>query len=104
MQRTTTNSARGSRTSESWADEVHARVSAHAAEGLLNPLQNPEVSGHVGEMLLNGVYLVDDAAEEAFRAEVEAADREFAPRGGSVQLTGPWPPYNFVKGSIEAAR
>lgn len=89
---------------EDWADRVHQRVAAISAEALLNPLQNPEVSGHSGEMLLNGVYLVDDADEEAFREAVTALSDEFGHLGASVELSGPWPPYNFVKGSIEAAR
>ena len=89
---------------DEWADRVHQRVAAIAAEALLNPLQNPEVSGHTGEMLLNGVYLVDDADEEAFREEVTALSAELGDLGASVELSGPWPPYNFVKGSIEAAR
>ena len=92
------------RLAEQWADRVHGRMAAHAAEALLNPLQNAEVSGHVGDMLLNGVYLVDDADEDPFRSEVDALSGEFAPLGAAVELTGPWPPYNFVKGSIEAAR
>ena len=92
------------RVAEEWADRVHGRVAAHAAEALLNPLQNPEVSGHTGEMLLNGVYLVDDAEEDAFRDEVTTLSREFAELGAAVELTGPWPPYNFVKRSVEAAR
>jgi hypothetical protein len=89
---------------QQWADEVHDRASTHAVEALLNPVQNPEVSGHVGEMLLNGVYLVDDQTLDKFRGDVDAARADFEPRGASVELTGPWPPYNFVKGSIEAAR
>jgi len=92
------------RQAEEWAHQVHERIAALAAEALLNPLQNPEVSGHTGEMLLNGVYLVDDADEEVLRDEVEALAAEFEPLGGAVELSGPWPPYNFVKGSIEAAR
>ena len=56
----------------SWAAEAHERLAEAAVEALLNPLQNPEVSGHVGEMLLNGVYLVEDAGMDAFTAEVEA--------------------------------
>jgi hypothetical protein len=92
------------RIAEEWADRVHRRVASRAAEALLNPLQNPEVSGHTGEMLLNGVYLVDEEVDEAFRAEVAALADEFRELGASVELTGPWPPYNFVKGSIEAAR
>jgi hypothetical protein len=89
---------------EDWAGHVHARAAAHAAEALLNPLQNPELSGHEGAMLLNGVYLVDDASVGDLRKEVAALAAEFEGLGAAVQLTGPWPPYNFVKGSIEAAR
>ncbi len=88
----------------SWAAEAHERLAESAVEALLNPLQNPEVSGHVGEMLLNGVYLVEDAGMDGFTAEVEALVIDFDDREVSVEMTGPWPPYNFVKGSIEAAR
>jgi Gas vesicle synthesis protein GvpL/GvpF len=88
----------------SWAAEAHERLAKSAVEALLNPLQNPEVSGHVGEMLLNGVYLVEDAYMDGFTAEVETLIIDFDDRGVSVEMTGPWPPYNFVKGSIEAAR
>jgi hypothetical protein len=92
------------RVAEAWAQEVHDRVSAHAVEALLNPLQNPEVSGHTGEMLLNGVYLVDDRKAGDFHSAIDELAGEYEPRGVRVELTGPWPPYNFVKGSIEAAR
>jgi len=87
-----------------WAEEAHVRLARVASEALENPLQRPEVSGHEGEMLLNGVYLVDDEGAEEFRRVVEALDADFRERGATVELTGPWPPYNFVKGSIEAAR
>jgi hypothetical protein len=89
---------------ELWAQDVHERVAVHAVEALLNPLQNPEVSGHTGDMLLNGVYLVDDRAADAFHSAVGELATEYEPRGARVELTGPWPPYNFVKGSIDAAR
>ena len=88
----------------SWAAEAHERLADVAFEALLNPLQNPEVSGHVGEMLLNGVYLVEDSGMDEFTAEVESLVVAFDDRGASVEMTGPWPPYNIVKGSIEAAR
>jgi len=88
----------------SWAAEAHDRLAHAAFEALLNPLQNPEVSGHVGEMILNGVYLVEDARMDAFTATVENLVVRFEDRGVGVEMTGPWPPYNFVKGSIEAAR
>jgi hypothetical protein len=89
---------------EEWASEAHELVSSRAAEALRNPLQNPELSGETGEMLLNGVYLVDDADIDAFRQAVQEVSGRFEERGARAELTGPWPPYNFVKGSIEAAR
>jgi hypothetical protein len=87
-----------------WASEIHDRLEAAASEALVNPLQNPEVSGYDGDMLLNGVYLLEDAAVEGFGALVDSLAKEYRDRGVSVELTGPWPPYNFVKGSIESAR
>jgi hypothetical protein len=95
---------RADRIAASWAEDVHERVAAAAAEALLNPLQNPEVSGHRGEMVLNGVYLVRDGDTDAFRDTVGGLADQYRERGVSVELTGPWPPYNFVKSSIEAAR
>jgi gas vesicle protein GvpL/GvpF len=89
---------------EAWAEDVHDGIARQAVEALLNPLQNPEVSGHTGDMLLNGVYLVEDRAAGEFHAAIEALATEYRSRGAGVELTGPWPPYNFVKGSIEAAR
>jgi hypothetical protein len=94
----------GDRVAQEWAEAVHDRLAARASEALLNPLQNPEVSGHIGEMLLNGVYLVDDREAEDFRGVVDQLAREYLELGAAVELTGPWPPYNFVKSSIEAAR
>jgi hypothetical protein len=92
------------RLAEAWAEAAHDRIAATASEALLNPLQPSEVSGHTGEMLLNGVYLVEARETDSFRGAVEALEEEYAQAGVSVELTGPWPPYNFVKSSIEAAR
>src|SRR5919108_628288 len=89
---------------EEWGRALHERLSEAASEALLNPLQRPEVSGHDGEMLLNGVYLVEDRDVEDFRALVDRLTDEYRAVGATVELTGPWPAYNFVKSSIEAAR
>jgi hypothetical protein len=87
-----------------WALDIHLELGAIAEEALLNPLQRPELSGHRGEMLLNGVYLVADVIASDFRSAVRVLAERFARRGVEIVLTGPWPAYNFVKGSIEAAR
>ena len=92
------------RVAAEWAETVHERIAARVSEALLNPLQNPEVSGHDGEMLLNGVYLVADGMADGFHQAAEELAAEYRELGAAVEVTGPWPPYNFVKGSIEAAR
>jgi Gas vesicle synthesis protein GvpL/GvpF len=89
---------------DTWARAIHGRLETIATEALLNPLQRPELSGHDGEMFLNGVYLVADADASAFRTAVEEMADAFDRRGVEIVITGPWPAYNFVKSSIEAAR
>jgi gas vesicle protein GvpL/GvpF len=89
---------------DGWAQSIHQRIEACAAEALLNPLQRRELSGHDGDMLLNGVYLVEDEEAERFRERVAELGEDYLSRGVAVELTGPWPAYNFVKSSIESAR
>lgn len=92
------------RLADDWSEEVHEQLAAAACEALLNPLQRSDVSGYEGDMLLNGVYLVEDRRLEEFRDLVGRLDVEYGPGGVTLHLTGPWPAYNFVKSSIEAAR
>jgi hypothetical protein len=84
------------------AEQAHDRIAAVAVEARVNPLQPPELSEHEGTMAMNGVYLVDNDAVEAFSAEVTRLQDEYAGEGIDVILTGPWPPYNFVNSSQEA--
>jgi hypothetical protein len=89
---------------DGWAQQIHEQLARGAAEALLNPLQRREVSGHEGDMLLNGVYLVEDEGVAQFQELAAELDQDYRGRGVSVELTGPWPAYNFVKSSIESAR
>jgi hypothetical protein len=79
------------------ADDSHARLAVVADEARANPLQPREASGGEGEMFLNGAYLVSTARQEAFRQTVDALGAELASSGLMFELTGPWPPYNFVE-------
>jgi gas vesicle protein GvpL/GvpF len=90
---------------DGWARLMHDRLQGAAAEALLNPLQRPELSGNENEMLLNGVYLVvAGEGTDRFRDLVTVLQDDFDRKGVEIVLTGPWPAYNFVKSSIEAAR
>jgi hypothetical protein len=84
-------------------EAAHERLSGIAQVALANPLQRKELTGRSDDMALNGVYLVADERAGELEAEVERCAAE-APPGVSFELTGPWPPYNFVGRSVEAAR
>jgi hypothetical protein len=73
------------------AQEVHDRLAAVARDARVNALQPAE-----RRMILNGAYLVPSDAESRFRDEVAAAARRNEADGVALELTGPWPPYNFA--------
>ena len=61
-----------------------------------------ELSGHEGEMLLNGAYLVAAAKVERLRELVQQLGERHHDLDVRIELTGPWPPYNFVSGRSPA--
>ncbi len=86
----------GTTIAETAAAEVHEALSARAAASSLAPPQDPRLSGRATEMILNGAYLVARVEAESFAALVEEQERRHAGDGLELELTGPWPPYNFV--------
>jgi hypothetical protein len=90
--------------SDRCADRAHERVAARADEAVLNPLVRAHEGEQSGEMVVNGVYLVPDRGIEDFRAALSELEEELRELGFSFQVTGPWPAYNFVTSSTEAAR
>jgi len=82
------------------AEAVHQRVSACAREAVTNPPQRPELHGRKMTMVLNGAYLVADERVGELQDTIGALQAEWAPRGCSIELTGPWPAYNFVTGAM----
>jgi len=85
------------------AEEVHARLEAWATDAVTRPPQNRELSGHEGEMLLNGAYLVEADRVEGLRGLVAELERDYGALGARIELSGPWPPYNFVPGGTGTA-
>jgi hypothetical protein len=79
------------------ADEVHARLAALADDARANPLQPAEASGRAEPMFLNAAYLVARDHEDEFRQAVADVGDGLGADGVSLELTGPWPPYNFVE-------
>jgi hypothetical protein len=48
-------------------------------------------------VLLDAAFLVDVTRTPGFRAAVRRATREWARTGHRIELTGPWPAYNFIE-------
>jgi hypothetical protein len=80
------------------ADQVHAQLQDRAIDATVLPPQNPELSGHAGQMLLNGAYLVDAGSVARFRELAAELEERHRAVGAKIELSGPWPPYNFVSG------
>jgi Gas vesicle synthesis protein GvpL/GvpF len=83
------------------ANDVHAQLQDWASDAILNPPQNRDLSGHEGEMLLNGAYLVETPKVERLRGLVDELRERHRELGVRLELTGPWPPYNFVPRDAE---
>jgi gas vesicle protein GvpL/GvpF len=82
-----------------YAQDVHEHLAAVAAETRMNALRPPE-PGSRREMFLNGAYLVR-GDEGPFRDAVAEVAGRYARDGVALDVTGPWPPYNFAEESEE---
>jgi hypothetical protein len=77
------------------AERAHARLLSEAEAGVLLRVHSEDVSGRSDDMLLNGAYLVGAQSRGPSRV-VDELRREFGTLGITFELSGPWPPYNFV--------
>jgi Gas vesicle synthesis protein GvpL/GvpF len=81
--------------------EIHNALGEVSAEQVRNQPQDAALSGRSEHMLLNGAYLVSRADEARFLELVgKIADSSLA-NGILVEVSGPWPAYNFT-GDAEA--
>jgi Gas vesicle synthesis protein GvpL/GvpF len=78
------------------AAAVHARLQDWALDAVTRPAQNRDLSGHEGQMLLNGAYLVEAGRAEELRGLADELGAHHRDVGARLELTGPWPPFNFV--------
>ena len=78
------------------AHDVHTNLQNRAVDAVTRAPQNRELSGHEGDMALNAAYLVDADRVDALRELVGVLETQHREVGARIELTGPWPPYNFV--------
>jgi hypothetical protein len=75
--------------------DIHEALAALAVDARVNPPSNRDLAGYQGDMVLNGAYLVAHERTEQLRALVARLAEEHGAHGLGIELTGPWPPYNF---------
>lgn len=80
------------------AEQVHARFQDWSIDAVTRPPQNRDLSRHEGEMLLNAAYLVEADRVDGLRQLASELEARHSSLGARIELTGPWPPYNFVPG------
>lgn len=78
------------------ARESHELLRAAAAEARTNALPPDDAAEQ--RLFLNGVYLVREPDEAAFREVLAGLSSRYGPLGIGFEFTGPWPAYNFVGG------
>ncbi len=81
---------------------AYERIAGVADDSVTSPPQDPALSRRREPMLLNSAHLVPRDDEEPFFATLAEVNRELAPSGLLVEVSGPWPPYSFVGGRHRA--
>ena len=81
-------------------EHVYSELGAVSVADRLGAIQRREVSGRDEPMILNALYLVENARRDGFLDRVAALREDVAEAGLTLEVTGPWPPYNFVPESV----
>jgi hypothetical protein len=77
------------------ARNAYERLARRAVAAVANRPQPAELTGRSEEMALNAAFLVE-VDDRTIAAEVAELNLEHEALGLSFELTGPWPPHNFV--------
>jgi hypothetical protein len=75
--------------------DLYDELSRVASDAVRRPAGELPVKG--GPLLLDAAFLVLRTATHRFRRVVDRRATELEPDGYRITLTGPWPPYSFVR-------
>jgi hypothetical protein len=76
--------------------DAYATIADAATHSVANPPQDPALSKRSEPMLLNSAHLVPRDREEPFFATLGEVQETLRDAGMVVEVSGPWPAYNFV--------
>lgn len=69
----------------------------HAEKVRLNEALSKDIQEPAREIIMNAACLVKNDALQSFKDLFQELAKEAMPKGVILELTGPWPPYNFVE-------
>jgi hypothetical protein len=92
--------ARGNR--EQLVHDAYASLADLSRQSVANSPQDGALSGRREPMLLNSAHLVCRRHERLFFAAVEQVAARLGQEGIAVEVSGPWPPYNFVELGVDS--
>jgi Gas vesicle synthesis protein GvpL/GvpF len=79
------------------ARECHEQLAVSAVETRLEHTAATTARRDRGKLFFNGIYLVERSREKEWHEAVRQLAQRFAEQGVSLEPTGPWPAYNFVR-------
>lgn len=77
------------------AEACHRALFTLAADAAILPARDRGGSSRGWHLAMNAAYLVADADTQAFHTRVATLAEQYRAQGLRIDLTGPWPPYNF---------
>lgn len=76
-------------------DHVRALLAPHAVDACPLRPQPKNLTGCDAEMIFNAAYLLLRSDIDTFREQVARVGALYAGQGLTLEVSGPWPPYNF---------
>lgn len=77
-------------------ETIFRQAGKGASEAKLNQTLPQKLTGKQQEMILNAAYLVETDRAARFCQQSKELQEHFAPLGLELEVSGPWPPYNFT--------
>lgn len=77
------------------ADECYQELSNVAADSTRLSVQS-NIQSNRANLILNSAHLVSELRVERFQKMIESLAERLGPSGITFEVSGPWPPYNFV--------
>ncbi len=79
------------------ADQAFRYLATHAVASARQTLPAQGTKRAEARLVLDAAFLVNAGPARPFRAAVKRLDKDLTAQGYRVEVTGPWPAYNFIE-------